>query len=62
MTGIAATGSYGEAVGYFINGVRMHISAGSMIQTSWVLQPASAQSAWVLGTSRLDVNTNLAFA
>ena len=62
MSGINATGSYGEPVGYFINGVRMQISAGTMIKTSWVLQPASAQSAWVLGTSRLDVNTNLAFA
>jgi hypothetical protein len=62
MTGIATTGTGGATIGYFINGVRMTISKGSMITTSWVLQPASAQAAWVLDTSQLDVNTNLGFA
>lgn len=62
MTGIAATGAGGATIGYFINGVRMNISKGNTIKTSWILQPASAQSAWVLGTSQLNVNTNLGFA
>ena len=62
MTGIATTGTGGATIGYFINGVRMTIYKGSAISTSWVLQPASAQAAWVLNTSQLDVNTNLGFA
>ena len=65
MTGIAATGASGAEIGYFINGVKMSIKVPGTIHTSWVLAPASSQSAWVLqtaGASELGITTNLGFA
>jgi len=65
MTGIAATGASGAEIGYFINGVRMSISAPGTIDTSWVLAPAERQAAFVLnqvGASEMGVTTNLGFA
>jgi hypothetical protein len=65
QTGIATTGASGAEIGFFINGVRMTISAGGIIKVSWVLSPSSAQGAWVLdqvGASELGISTNLGFA
>ena len=68
VTGIAATGASGAEIGYFINGVRMTISAPTVIDTSWILAPAERQAAWVLsdgtqvGASELGITTNLGFA
>ena len=65
QTGIATTGASGAEIGFFINGVSMTISPGGIINTSWVLSPSSAQSAWVLdqvGASELGISTALGFA
>jgi|TARA_R110000824_G_scaffold21078_6_gene78866 hypothetical protein len=65
VSGIAATGASGAEIGYFINGVRMTISAPGIIGTTWVLSPAERQAAWVLnqvGASEMGITTNLGFA
>ena len=65
VTGLAATGTAGVQIGYFINGVSMTVNSGGIINTTWVLAPADQQSAWVLnqvGASELGVTTNLGFA
>tara|TARA_R110000824_G_scaffold18243_1_gene72601 strand:+ start:1655 stop:3286 length:1632 start_codon:yes stop_codon:yes gene_type:complete len=65
VTGITATGASGAEIGYFINGVKMKITAPGTIKTSWVLAPAEGQAAWVLnqvGGSEMGITTNLGFA
>ena len=66
FSGIAETDSDGSPVGFFINGVEMTIRTPSgMIDTRWVLAPASRQAAWILGTvgaSEMGTTTTLGFA
>jgi hypothetical protein len=64
MTGITTVDD-GVEVGYFVNGVRMIISSGGIITTSWILAPATATQGWVLDqvtSSELGITTNLGFA
>ena len=65
VTGIAATGGESAEFGYFINGVKMSISAPATISTSWTLTPAERTAAWVLdqvGASEMGISTALGFA
>ena len=65
FSGIAET-SGGAPNTFFINGCEMTVHTPSgMIDTRWILAPASRQSAWVLdqvGASELGSTTNLGFA
>ena len=51
-----------DAVGYFINGVKMHIDPSGLTSVDWSLAPAEQQSAWILNTSLLGIGTTLGFA
>ena len=54
-----------SAVAYFINGVRLSIRPGKLIDCSWVLAPADQQLSWILEdpvAGLLELTTTLGFA
>ena len=51
-----------DAVGYFINGVKLHIHPSGLTSVDWTLAPAEQQSAWILNTSLLGIGTTLGYA
>ncbi len=50
-----------ESEDFFISGIRTSITEGNIIKVTWALMPASANYYWILGTSKLDTETKLAF-
>jgi len=65
VTGMSLLDGDDVQIGYFINGVKMVITPGGIVKTSWVLAPADQQAAWVLdqvGASEMGFSTNLGFA
>ena len=60
VTGLTNS-SGGAEVAYFIQGVRLTVRPRNIIDVSWPLAPADAQSAWILETSTLGNDTVLGF-